>query len=124
MTFKNKYLLLASVLAWCLPAVTFAATFGTVVNRLVDVFKSWGVALISIAVFVIIFGVFRYINAGDDPARRLEAGKLLMWGIISVFAMLTFWGFVRLVANTFFSGSEINQFQRNNSLWNINSLND
>lgn len=57
--------------------------------------------LISIAVFVIILGLFNYIREGDNEEKRAESRRFVIWGVISVFLMLSIWGLVNIVVGTF-----------------------
>ena len=106
------------LLASLFPLIVSAATFKTVVEKVLIVFNSAVKALIGLAVFLLAFGIFRYINAGADPKRRIEGGKLLMWGIISVFVMVSLWGLVNILLNTFFSPADTASFNLSSQLWN------
>lgn len=57
--------------------------------------------LVGIAVLVIIWGVFQYISGAGDEEKRGEARKFIMYGVIGVFLMLSIWGFVNVLANSF-----------------------
>lgn len=61
--------------------------------------------LLGIAVIVIIWGVFQMIlNAGDEEARKAGRTKLL-WGVIGVFLMLSVWGLINILVNSFDFGT-------------------
>ncbi|MSU55253.1 MAG: hypothetical protein EXS46_01785 [Candidatus Taylorbacteria bacterium] len=57
--------------------------------------------LIGLGVFLIIFGIFNYIRQGANEEKRAEARMFILWGVISVFVMLSVWGFVNILLNTF-----------------------
>ena len=63
--------------------------------------------LFAIAFIVFLYGIARaYIFSGGDPAKVAEGHKLLLWGIIAFVVMISIWGLVNVVANTFgLSGS-------------------
>jgi len=68
--------------------------------------------LIAFAVIYIIFQVIRYIMAGDKPEERSTIGKTVLWGIVGLFVILSIWGLVRILTNTFRTDTNapVNQF--------------
>ncbi|OHA17779.1 MAG: hypothetical protein A2664_04205 [Candidatus Taylorbacteria bacterium RIFCSPHIGHO2_01_FULL_46_22b] len=116
----KKNILNIVALSSVIPTIAFAADFKSFVNTTLTSFSSVISALIAIAVFLLIFGIFRYITAGDNPERIAEGGKLLFWGLIAVFVMFSFWGLTRIILNTFFSAGDLTGFQLENRLFNTN----
>lgn len=57
--------------------------------------------IVGLAVFVIIWNIFTYITHAADEEKRGEAKKFILWGVIGVFMMLSVWGFVNILVNTF-----------------------
>jgi hypothetical protein len=57
--------------------------------------------LIAFAVIWIIWNVIRYIIASDDPENRKKYGYAVLWGIVGLFLILSIWGLVRILTNTF-----------------------
>ena len=57
--------------------------------------------LVSLAVLIFIFGVLRYL-IGSKAEDKAEGGKYMIWGIISIFVMVSVWGLVALVGRTIF----------------------
>lgn len=63
---------------------------------------------ISLAVLFIIVNVVRYLIAGsDDEDARKKGGDAILYGVIGLFAILSIWGLVYLLSNSF-------QFGQNN----------
>ncbi len=57
---------------------------------------------ISLAVVFIIVNVVRYLIAGsDDEDARKKGGDAILYGVIGLFAILSIWGMVYLLVNTF-----------------------
>lgn len=57
--------------------------------------------LFAVAFIVFIFGVAKtYILSGGEPAERAKGHKLILWGFIGFFVMLSIWGIVNLLTNT------------------------
>lgn len=57
--------------------------------------------IIGLAVFIIIWGIFRYITEAANEEKRAEARQFIVWGTIGVFMMISIWGFVTVLVNTF-----------------------
>jgi fumarate reductase subunit D len=58
--------------------------------------------LISLAVIWIIWNVIKYLIIGaDDPEKRKTAGGAIIYGIVGLFVILSIWGLVRILTNTF-----------------------
>jgi hypothetical protein len=73
----------------------------------VNILNQFAVMLIGVAVFIIIWGLFRYIvkiGQGDTEGGR-EGLRFVTYGVIGVFIMISFWGFVNLIRNTFYLNS-------------------
>ncbi|MDO8594173.1 MAG: hypothetical protein Q7R93_01520 [bacterium] len=64
--------------------------------------------IIGLAVFVIIWGIFTYIAHAAEEEKRAEARKFITWGVVGVFCMISIWGFVVILINTFGLESTIN----------------
>jgi len=57
---------------------------------------------ISFAVLFIIISVVRYLIAGsDDEEARKKGGQAILYGVIGLFAILSIWGLVYLLTNSF-----------------------
>ena len=57
------------------------------------------VLLMAAAVLIFVFNVVKYFMRPD--ADRKEAGTYVMYSVIGFFVILTFWGLVNIVQNTF-----------------------
>ena len=88
------------------PAVAFAAARPTTINQVLATLLSYGVEYI-IPVFVlvgfIIFlsGIIRFIRAGDNEEMRQSGRSVMIFGIVVLFVMISFWGFVGLLTRSF-----------------------
>ncbi len=61
--------------------------------------------IIGIAVLLFLIGLLRYVTAGADEEAKEAARGMIIYGIIVIFVMVTVWGFVRILARTFFQDS-------------------
>jgi len=58
--------------------------------------------LFSIAFVVFLYGIAKsYILNSGEPAEVQKGHKLMLWGIIAFAIMISIWGLVNVVANTF-----------------------
>lgn len=62
--------------------------------------------IISLAVIVFIWGVFKYVTVTDSDKKE-EARSLMIYGIIAIFVMVSVWGLVNILTQTFFGGSQV-----------------
>jgi hypothetical protein len=62
--------------------------------------------LFAIAFIVFIFGIFQYfILGGADEEKRTKGRSLMLWGMIGFFVMVSIWGILNLLVNSFGFGS-------------------
>lgn len=57
--------------------------------------------LVGVAVLIVIWGVFNYVLSAAEEEKRAEARLFIVWGIIFIFLMLSVWGFVNILVNSF-----------------------
>ncbi len=91
-------------LAMFAPLVAFAqepiVTTQGLFNRLLQLGDMFTYLLIAIAVIYIIWNVVRYMIAGGEEDKKL-ALKNFTWGIVGLFLILSIWGIVNILVNTF-----------------------
>ncbi len=85
------------------PLTVFAQS-ETVDNFLVKfyaaVFKPFGYLMLSVAVVVFLWGLFRFI-ANSDNEEEVSVGKRnMMWGIIGITIIVSVWGIMGFICNT------------------------
>lgn len=56
--------------------------------------------LFAIALLVFIYGVVKYVIAGDGSDDREEGRWFMIYGIVGLFVMVSVWGLVGLVSNS------------------------
>lgn len=74
---------------------TLANKFGGIVNTIIPF-------LIAVAVFLVLWGIFKYISAAGDSEKLAEGKKVALYGIFAIFMMLAFWGLVVVVKKSLF----------------------
>ncbi len=63
------------------------------------------VLLISFSVIWIVVSVVRYLIAGGEDQRK-EGGKAILWGVVGLFVILSIWGLVAILKNSFRTNSD------------------
>ncbi len=57
--------------------------------------------LITLAVVGFIWGVIQYFLNPDNEEKRKKGKSYILWGLISLFVMVSMWGLVALLSDTF-----------------------
>ncbi len=70
------------------------------------------VLIIGMTVLVFMYGLMKYMFKGrESDSARTEGRKLMLWGIIGIFVMISVWGLVGILSNTLgHTSSAIPQF--------------
>lgn len=66
-----------------------------------DILSRVVIMLIAFAVIFFLYGILKYITAGDDEEKRTKMKNVMIYGIIGLFVMVSFWGIVNILINTF-----------------------
>ena len=100
-TVRQKYYLV--FLLFVMPSVIFAAdtTLNDIEVAALDLLNSVVPMLIAAAVAFFLWSVLKYINSGDNAEARIQARALMIYGIIAIFVMVSLWGFVNVLVETF-----------------------
>ena|SRR5258708_6875948 len=72
-----------------------------VINVILGIFSALIPLLIGIAVALFLYGVLKYVMVGDDESGRRDAVGYMIWGIVSIFVMISIWGLVGILNGTF-----------------------
>lgn len=95
-----------TLLSFALPVLTFAQADDSQVRDILSNFRSWLniiiPILIVIAVIYFIWGVIQYVvmSKGDEEAQAAARNKIV-WGLIGIFVILSFYGLVYFLGRTF-----------------------
>ncbi len=86
-----------------LPMLAGAATAFDVLGVLSNLFNGAIVLFITLAIVVFFWGLIQYIigKGHGDTAGHGPGTTLMFWGVIAIFVMVSIWGLVRLLQNTF-----------------------
>lgn len=85
-----------------LPLLAAAQTVQGILNTVGGIINILVVLAIGAAILVFFWGLIKYLtNAGTEKAKGLST---MLYGIIAIFVMVSIWGLVRLLGNTFLPG--------------------
>ena len=73
----------------------------SIIYSLIGVFNTIVGILFGIATIVFFWGIIRYIASGGDEKGKLDARRLISWGIIGLALMVAAWGIVRALQEFF-----------------------
>lgn len=68
------------------------------------------VLLISFSVIWIVVNVVRYLIAGGEEDRK-KGGMAILWGVVGLFVILSIWGLVAILKNTFSTNNNVDTSQ-------------
>ncbi len=104
--------LAAYIVTFLLPTLAFAQlpssttqTLGGITTTATDLVLQLTKGLVAAAILVFIFGVVKYIIAGDEEGKA-SAQKIILYGVIGLFAIVAVWGLVALLGGTIGVGSD------------------
>jgi uncharacterized membrane protein YidH (DUF202 family) len=71
-------------------------------EEIVDIINSIVIPLIvGIAGVWFMIGVIKYVTAGESEEGRKAGRNMMIWGIIALFVMISVWGLVNILVETF-----------------------
>lgn len=100
---KGKFLVLGLVSLIIAPSVVYGiSNLGDLINFVTDSILMSIIKLIgALAILFFLWGVMKFIRDADNPAKREEGRQFIIWGIIGLFVMVSVFGLVRILENTF-----------------------
>ena len=84
------------------PAFAFAQTLGNIEILVKSIGNLVGLALpivVAIALLAFFWGLVKYIFAQGNEESKADAKKIMLWGVIALFVMVSVWGLVRFIGN-------------------------
>ena len=103
----KKYLILLATFFPFIPFIVFAAERPQNFKELIAIFMNLlNMAipvLVSLAILTFLIGIAIYIWKGASESERIKGRQFMFWGVIGLFVMVSFFGLVKILENTFFS---------------------
>jgi hypothetical protein len=101
----NKSIISLTILAtlFFVPVVVFAAPkdFPELIGLFISLINSAVSVVFALAVLGFFWGVSKFIFSAGDTSKIEEGRKIMMWGIIALFVMVSIWGILAILENTF-----------------------
>ncbi len=83
------------------PFIVFAQTWAFIVTTLKGIVNSAIVLIMIIAVAVFLWGIAKFITAAGDETKIKSARGYIIYGLIGIFVMVSFWGIIQVFGSTF-----------------------
>lgn len=89
--------------AFSLPMIALAQTVETILGRIAGIINILTILVVALALLAFLYGLMKYLfSLGGEK----DAGKQIMiWGVVALFVMVSVWGLVRVLSNTFGVGA-------------------
>ena len=75
----------------------------TAVGRFVGIVNSIIPVLVALALLVFFWGLVRALAKGGSPEGINKGKQIMLWGILSLFIMISLWGIITFFQSTLFS---------------------
>jgi len=84
-----------------LPAAADAVTLGHTISTISKIINGLIPIVLAIAVLLFFWGLAMYLLSASNPEKRSEGINIMFMGIIAIFVMVSIWGIVRILQQTF-----------------------
>lgn len=104
---KIIYICIASLLMY--PNIGHAqavSNFEQLVGKIYGIVSNFVPMIVSLTVIVFLWGIFQLVRSNSEDARS-DAIKVITFGVVALFVMVSVWGLVAILSNTFFGGSQL-----------------
>lgn len=106
---NKKFLLISTAVAAGTPLAAFAQDT-TAIENYIDVFLGFLDTLpplfLTVAVVFTLWGIVRFVAAGDNDEMRAKGKKTMLWGVVGIVLMVSLWGIINIVNDTLFDGTD------------------
>lgn len=76
--------------------------FQMLISYVVCVINTSVIPLIfALAIVLFVWGVVQYVINSDEEAKKAKGRQFMIWGIIALTVMVSIWGLVAILGNTF-----------------------
>ena len=90
-----------AVIALFLPTMADAVTLGHTISTISKIINGFIPIVLAIAVLVFFWGLAMYMFNASDREKRIEGINIMFMGVIAVFVMVSIWGIVGILQQTF-----------------------
>jgi len=89
-------------------------TFKAFVCILVFIALDFVPYLFVIAIGAFLMGLIKYVGHGDNEEKRMEGSKMMIYGTLGLFFMISVWGILQIFTNSFNLPLGVPQFKETN----------
>ena len=97
----KRFNLLPFAIAMGTPMIAFAQDLNNSLDVIANLLNDVIPILMVLATIVFIIGIIKYIMAGGDEDGVSSAKWYMLWSIIALFVMVSVWGIVGILIDTF-----------------------
>lgn len=72
------------------------------IERFVEIIEFTFPVLAGVALAFFLYGLVDFIANADNEQKRIKGKNLMTWGVVALFVMVSMWGLVNMLHNTFF----------------------
>ena len=83
------------------PMFAMAAGLTDLITTVQNIINSLIPLFMIIATVVFLWGIIQYITAAGDEDKVKEGRSYIIYGLIGLFVMVSVWGLVKIIADTF-----------------------
>lgn len=84
-----------------MPMLVFADTVGDVLDTMGDLVGTATPIVVALALLYFFWGLATFILSAGDEDKRNKSRGVMIWGIIALFIIVSVWGLIGLVQQTF-----------------------
>ena len=77
-------------------------TIKDLINRIIDLIGTAIPLLMGVAIVVFLWGIAQSILYASNQEERKKGKQLMVYGVITIFVMVSVWGIVEVLQETFF----------------------
>jgi hypothetical protein len=99
----SKFAVLTLSLAPSLASAQAITSFEGLVGKIYGMVASLVPLIVSLTLIVFLWGIFQLVRSNSEDSRK-DAIKIITFGIVALFVMVSVWGLVAILSNTFFGG--------------------
>ncbi len=78
------------------------SSIGSLIGYIICIIARYVIPLLmTLALVAFMWGAVQFILNAEDSQKREEGKSFLVWGIIALFVMVSVWGLVAIISNTF-----------------------
>ena len=98
--------------------LTQVTDLNSLVTKTISLFNVAVYLIVALAILTFVWNVYQYFIV-KDPENRKEASLYVMYSIIGIFVILSFWGLVSIISNTLNINNSSGSINVSNLIGNI-----